>query len=349
MKFKRLWTMFVARNREFFRDRAAFGWNFLFPFLIVAGFGIIFGGDRYTEFKVGVFPTDSAYVSADTLELPERFARTEYIRLIGFPNAEEAFNKLRNHKVDFLVQAGPPPHNYWLNDTAPKGYILEKIFQNSLIPQELPLPVQRHAVSGRQVRYIDWLFPGILAMNMMFSALWGVGYVVVRYRKNGVLKRLKVTPLTALEYLSAQMLSRIFLLMFTLTIVWIGCDLIFSFHVEGSYANLALVFLFGSLSLTSLGLVLASRGTSEEFATGVLNFISWPMMFLSEVWFSLEGAPDWVKGFAEIFPLTHLLRAVRKIMNDGAGLIEVGPELVVLALMTLGFLSIGASLFSWNR
>ena len=131
-------------------------------------------------------------------------------------------------------------------------------------------------------------------MNMMFSALWGVGYVVVRYRKNGVLKRLKVTPLTAFEYLSAQALSRIFLLMFTLTVVWTGCDLIFSFTVLGSYFNLFLVFCLGSLSLTALGLVLASRGTSEEFTTGILNFISWPMMFLSEVWFSLEGAPDWV-------------------------------------------------------
>jgi ABC-2 type transport system permease protein len=84
-------------------------------------------------------------------------------------------------------------------------------------------------------------------------------------------------------------------------------------------------------------LVIASRGTSEEFATGLLNFIAWPMMFLSEVWFSIEGAPHWVKSFAAIFPLTHLLKAVRKIMNDGAGLIDVGPELAVLALMTLCF------------
>jgi ABC-type multidrug transport system permease subunit len=184
---------------------------------------------------------------------------------------------------------------------------------------------------------------------MMFSALWGVGYIVVRYRKNGVLKRLKATPLTAFEYLSAQMLSRIFLLMFTLTVVWIGCDLIFSFYVAGSYFNIFVIFLVGSLSLTALGLVLASRGTSEEFTTGVLNFISWPMMFLSEVWFSLEGAPRWVKMFAEVFPLTHLLRAVRKIMNDGAGLFDVSLELSILALMTMVFLIAGASMFSWTR
>ena len=112
----------------------------------------------------------------------------------------------------------------------------------------------KEPIQGREIRYIDWLFPGILGMNMMFSALWGVGYVVVRYRKNGVLKRLKATPLTAFEYLSAQMLSRIFLLMFTLVVVWVGCDLIFSFQVRGPYLDLFVVFLLGSLSLTALGL-----------------------------------------------------------------------------------------------
>jgi ABC-type multidrug transport system permease subunit len=172
---------------------------------------------------------------------------------------------------------------------------------------------------------------------------------VVRYRKNGALKRLKVTPLNAFEYLTAQAISRIFLLMFTLLVVWTGCDLIFRFTVEGSYVDLFVVFLLGSLSLTALGLILASRGTSEEFTTGILNFISWPMMFLSEVWFSLEGAPQWVKTAAQIFPLTHMLKAVRRIMHDGAGLMDVSIEITILALMTLAFLIIGASLFSWNK
>ena len=186
-------------------------------------------------------------------------------------------------------------------------------------------------------------------MNMMFSALWGVGYVVVRYRKNGVLKRLKATPLTAFEYLSAQMLSRLFLLMFTLVVVWTGCHLIFSFAMAGSYFHLALVFFLGSLSLTSLGLILASRGTSEELTTGILNFMSWPMMFLSEVWFSIEGAPRWVKLLSQAFPLTHLLTAARKIMSDGAGLVDILPEVTILSVMSITFLAIGAALFSWTK
>lgn len=349
MNFKRLWSILKARNLEFFRDRSAFGWNFLFPFLLVAGFGIIFGGKTYTEYKIGVFPSESEQLSIERLNIPQQFKEMRYLKFIGFPDIDRGLEKLRHHRIDFLLKIGNAPHQYWVSHASPKGYMVEQLFKASLIPPEGVLNAEKKEIQGNTIRYIDWLFPGILAMNMMFSALWGVGYVVVRYRKNGVLKRLKATPLTAFEYLTAQAISRIFLLMFTLVVVWTGCDLIFDFNVQGSYIDLFVIFFLGSLSLTALGLVLASRGTSEEFTTGILNFISWPMMFLSEVWFSLEGAPGWVKSSAKIFPLTHMLTAARKVMHDGAGLIDVGPEILILSLMTLGFLALGAALFSWNK
>jgi len=341
--------MFKARNREFFRDRSAFGWNFLFPFLLVAGFGIIFDGKVHNDYKVGLFPAAGNPPALTATDLPDRFRTLKQIEFIEFKALDEGLDKLRHHKIDFLVELGARPYRYWVNESAPKGYILQKLFEGSLTKPVSRDLAQKTQIEGREIRYIDWLFPGILGMNMMFSALWGVGYVVVRYRKNGVLKRLKATPLTALEYLSAQMLSRLFLLMFTLVVVWTGCHLIFSFTVVGSYLHLALVFFLGSLSLTSLGLILASRGTSEELTTGLLNFISWPMMFLSEVWFSIEGAPRWVHWFAQAFPLTHMLTAARKIMSDGAGLAAILPEITILSVMCVVFLSIGALLFSWTK
>lgn len=344
-----MWAVLKARNLEFFRDRSAFGWNFLFPFLLVAGFGIIFGGETYTEYKVGVFPFESEQVSVEALAVPPGFKKMNYLRFIGFSDAAQGLQKLKHHRIDFLLKIGNGPHQYWVSDASPKGYVVEQMFKASLFPPQTRPDAEKREIEGIPIRYIDWLFPGILAMNMMFSALWGVGYVVVRYRKNGALKRLKVTPLTAFEYITAQAISRIFLLMFTLIVVWTGCDLFFSFNVQGSYLDLFIIFFLGSLSLTALGLVLASRGTSEEFTTGILNFISWPMMFLSEVWFSLEGAPEWVKASTKIFPLTHMLAAARKVMHDGAGLLDVGPQIIVLALMTLGFLTLGAVLFSWNK
>jgi ABC-type multidrug transport system permease subunit len=348
MSWQRIWAMFKARNYEFFRDKAAFGWNFLFPFMIIAGFGIIFGGSDYSGFKVGVFPLATSAVSPATASLPPKFLATRHLEFIGFPTFEEGLEKLKHHRVDFLVRQGSPTRQYWLLESSPKGYIVERLFQAALIPDG-PGYGEKVAVPGGGIRYLDWLFPGILAMNMMFSALWGVGYIIVRYRKNGALKRLKATPLTAFEYLTAQALSRILLLVFSLVVVWLGVELIFSVQVAGSYLDLLIVFTLGAMSLTSLGLLLAARGISEEFTSGLVNFITWPMMFLSEVWFSLEGAPQWVKTFSELLPLTHLLRAARKVMNDGATLADVGGECGVLLGVTLFCLVLGAVLFSWNE
>jgi ABC-2 type transport system permease protein len=294
-------------------------------------------------------PGISRSVSFPAPPPPETLRGIRQVTYIGFDRQETALERLRHHRIDLLIERGEPPFRYWSSDTNPKGYAAEKILIGNLIDDPAALMRRQEIVAARQIRYIDWLIPGIIAMNMIFSALYGVGFVVVRYRKNGVLKRLKATPLTAFEYLSAQMMSRLFVLIFTLVILWTGSYLIFGFSVEGSYLDLTVMFLLGALSLISLGLVIASRGTSEEFSNGILNAITWPMMFLSEVWFSIEGAPQWVQSAAKIFPLTHLLSGVRKIMNDGAALADVGFEVVMLAGFTLLFLIVGASLFSWNK
>jgi ABC-type multidrug transport system permease subunit len=343
---KRIWVMFRARNKEFFRDRAAFGWNFAFPFLIIIGFGIIFSGENFQRYKIGVFPQFGDRVIFEDTQLPSQFQDEPALDFIAIPNLEEGLKKIGQHKIDLLIDGTAADRRYWVNDASPKGQIVEKLYQAALMPQD-NTGAKRIAIDGARARYIDWFFPGIMAMNMMFSALWGVGYVVVRYRKNGALKRLKATPLTAFEYLSAQMLSRIFLLMFTFSVVWFGSDLIFDFRMQGSLPLFLFTFFLGGLSLCSIGLFLAARGISEEFTSGALNFISWPMMFLSEVWFSLEGAPHWVQQLSWLFPLTHLLKAARKVMNEGGTLVDIQLECGLMILTTMLFLILSARIFSW--
>ncbi len=349
MNLKRMWAVFVSRNYEFLRDRAAFGWNFLFPFLIVAGFAVVFGNDNRAQFKVGVFPA-AQETAVENLDLPDRFKQTKYIDMVFFEDLAQGMDRLSHHKIDILIKNGSRPWQYWISDSSPKGYVVEKIFRESTMALDaVDGLLRKEAITTVQIRYIDWLFPGILGMNMMFSALYGVGFVIVRYRKNGVLKRLKATPVTALEYLTAQMLSRVFLLLFTVAIVWAGCDMVFSFHTRGAVLDAAVVFAMGSIALTSMGLLVAARGTSEEVANGVINFISWPMMFLSEVWFSMEGAPHWIQNVAGFLPLTRMLAALRSILNDGATLAQVGPDLVFLGAVSLVCLLVAAWLFSWTQ
>jgi ABC-type multidrug transport system permease subunit len=182
----------------------------------------------------------------------------------------------------------------------------------------------------------------------MFSALFGVGFVIVRYRKNGMLKRLKATPITAFEYLSAQIASRMILIMVVTAFVFYGTHFFVDFVMNGSHLSLFLVFALGALSMISLGLIIAARITSEETAGGLLNLFSWPMMFFSGVWFSLEGAAPVMQNIAEIFPLTHVTAAARAIMIDGAGLLDISYHLIILTVQSAVFLFFGAWFFKWD-
>lgn len=333
MSFKRFWAVLIARNKEFLRDRAALSWNIMFPFLIVMGFAFAFSGETAYQYKVGVLYSDT--------QPDEAFLQTLYIQFIDETDAQLSAIKVSRHQLDMLLNL--QTHEYWINETSAKGYILERLFKATS-----STPFTRQLLSGQPIRYVDWLIPGILGMNMMFSALYGVGYIIVRYRKNGVLKRLKATPLNALEFLSAQLASRLWLILTVLLVIYVGTNFFIGFIMHGNYLHLAAVFILGAFSMIGLGLVVASRLKSEELADGMLNLATWPMMFLSGVWFSLDGLHPAVQKLSQVFPLTHITHAARAIMLDGASLAEVSGDLIILALMSLIFLLLGAFLFRWE-
>lgn len=335
MNVKRFFAVFKARNLEFWRDKSSLAWNFIFPVLLVAGFAVVFGNDNKAEYKIGVLQQAAVI---DNMTHP--FLQTRYIEFVPYVQADTALKKLQHHQLDLLVDLST--RQYWLNDSSSKGYLAEKLLL------QLEPTASKATVSGRQIRYVDWALPGILGMNMMFSCLFGVGYVLVRYRKNSVLKRLQATPLTALEFISAQVLSRLGIVLFIATSIYVGCDLLFDFVMLGSYLDLIFVAVLGAMAMISLGLLIASRSRSEELTGGLLNMASWPMMILSGVWFSLEGAPKAVQWFADILPLTHLVSAARAIMTDGATLSELMYPIAVLMAMIVGFLSVAAILFRWQ-
>jgi len=345
MSWRRFLAVLKARNREFVRDRSALGWNIIFPILIVAGFAFAFSGKPMDLYKVGVYAADPAQKLIE-IQKTQAFFRTDYIRFIPVSTLAPAITKVERHQLDMLFDLDR--YHYWVNRDSPKGYMLERVLHGADTVEAPAGGFQRQTVSGREIRYVDWLIPGILAMNMMFSALFGVGYVIVRYRKSGVLKRLQATPLTAFEFLSAQVVSRLWLILAITSGVYAGANLFIDFSMFGSYALLLLVFTLGAVSLISLGLLVAARIASEELAGGILNVLSWPMMFLSGVWFSLEGTNPLIQKLALLFPLTHIIDASRAIMIDGAGLAGISTQLMVLTLMSGLFLLLGAALFRWK-
>jgi ABC-2 type transport system permease protein len=334
---KRFLAILHARNMEFIRDKSSLGWNILFPLLLVLSFAFVFSGGPKPMFKVGVIGDPASLQNVD-----KEFFATKYIQFIPFNEPNKAIDKVEHFQLDMLVDISSG-RRYWVNETSPNGYVLERMLRG-----QGSTGYERLTVKGREIRYVDWVVPGILAMNMMFSCLFGVGYVIVRYRKNGFLKRLKATPLNPFEFLLAQLVSRVILIQTITIFVYAGCNYFIHFQMRGSYVNLFLISLAGSICLVSLGLLVASRLSSEELAGGILNILTWPMMLLSGVWFSLEGTHPLVQKIAQYLPLTHLVDGARAIMTEGAGLTDIAPQLIILTVMSAVFLSIGSFIFRWE-
>jgi len=334
--FKRIFAIFRARNVEFVRDRSTLAWNIVLPVALVFGLSAMFGGADRSQYTVGVLQGGS---TLDTVAQP--FLATRYVDFVVLADRDAAVRKVSRQQLDLLVEF-MPDRRYWVNPASPKGYFAER-----LLLQAAPGMVKAE-IAGSPITYVDWVLPGILGMNMMFSCLFGVGYVIVRYRKNGFLKRLRATPLRAIEFVIAQVASRLVLILSITVFIFSGTEFFLHTRMEGSLWLLLLIAMLGAVSLISLGVLVAARVTSEELAGGLLNMATWPMMMLSGVWFSLEAAEPWVRHIATVFPLTHVLHAARAVMLDGAGLAAVWPDLAILCAMSLVFLTLGATLFRWR-
>jgi len=338
--WRRLRAATWARSLEFIRDKSAVGWNVIFPVLLVLGLAYVFSGPGQPMFKVGVLAP--AGVALDAKLHP--FLATPQVQFYREEPGDAALHKVQLQRIDMLADFTVVPGRYWVNEQSPKGKLLEQLLRGAGGDA-----LQRQATSGAEARYVDWVTPGVLGMNMMFGCLFGIGYVIVRYRKNGYLKRLNATPLRAFEFLLAQLLSRLLLIVVVNCAVFMACRLLLHLRMEGSYWNLLLLTTLAVFSMIAMGLVVSARISSEELAGGILNVIATPMMVVCGVFFSIDGAPRILQMVAQLLPLTHLINGARAIMLDGAGLREIAPNLLALAAMSAVYLVLGAALFKWRQ
>jgi len=334
-------AMFKARTMEFVRDRGTFVWNLIMPIFLVFGMAFAFSGGESALFKVGVSGTPPPGMPFMSME------QAQFIPYDGAEGLANALQKLERHQIDMVLDFNGS--QYAINAESSKGRLLRTLFtaQQAAATGTRTTFTER-TVIGRATRYVDWLVPGVIGMNMMFSSLFGVGYVIVRYRKNGVLKRFKATPVHALNFVSAQAASRLVIVLATSVVVYAGTNLFLGFMMRGSYLLLLALTTLGILCMIALGLVFASRMKSEEMAGGLLNLITFPMLALSGVFFSLEGSPPILRTISYAFPLTHFTEAARKIMLDGAGLAQIAPNLLFLGGATIVLLVLSSALFKWE-
>jgi ABC-2 type transport system permease protein len=208
--------------------------------------------------------------------------------------------------------------------------------------------VHDETTTARGGRYIDFLIPGLVSLNIMGSSMWGIGYAVVLARRNKLLKRLAATPMRRAHYLLSFMLSRMLFLVPEVAAVVAFGWIVFGVAIHGSVLGVGLVSLLGGLAFMGLAMLVAARTDNTEVASGWMNAIQMPMWLLGGAFFSYQRFPEAVHPFIRLLPLTAFNDALRALMNDGAPLWSIWSELLVMALWGAISFALALRVFRWR-
>jgi len=330
----------LTRFREFLREPEALFWVFIFPIILAAGLGLAFRNR----------PADVLKIAAVTPELAQALRKDKLldVQQLAQGAAEEA---LRTGKVALLAEPGPNGVVFRYDDTNPEGRAARMLADRAVqraAGRVDPVGTSDKLMREPGSRYIDFLIPGLLGMNLMGSAIWGMGFAIVDARRRKLMKRLIATPMPRAYYLLSFLLSRLVMLVIEVGFLLGFGVFVFKVPMRGSLAELAVVCVITSLSFGALGLLIASRARTIEAASGLMNLVMMPMWIVSGVFFSAQRFPDMLQPVIKALPLTAAIDALRANMLQGAGLAQVSPELLVLAGWLVVCFPVALKLFRWR-
>ena len=333
----------ICRTKEFLRETEAVFWVFVFPFLLCFALGLAFRDKPADRIPVGVREGPGA------AQLMAQLSRSPVLIPRAY-SEESGKSALRSGKISLLVVSAVPLA-YELDPTRPDARAA-RLEVNDTLERASGRRDLLHAkdIPVREIgsRYIDFLVPGLLGMNLMGTGMWGLGFVIVSARNRKVLKRLIATPMRKSDYLLAQLLYRLAFLVFEVVAFVLFGWLAFGVVVRGSYALLSLVAFAGGFTFSGLGLLCASRARTIEGVSGLVNFVMLPMWLLSGVFFSSERFPDAAQPYIRALPLTALNDALRGVMNEGKGVAAVAPQLAVLVIWGVVSFLVALKIFRWK-
>jgi ABC-type multidrug transport system permease subunit len=338
-----LWELTASRIREFIREPEAVLWVFLFPLLLALVLGFAFREKPPDRIPVGVVAGPGAEPALAALKSSPGLLPRQYA-------AEEGRNALRTGKISLLVEPGPPAV-FRFDETRPDSRIARLEADNALqraAGRADVVPVRAELVTEKGSRYIDFLIPGLLGMNLMGTGIWSLAFSITSARTRRVLKRLVATPMRRTDFLLAQILARLVFLVPEIVLLSGFGWLIFDVPMRGSLILFAALCFLGAMSFCGLGLLIGSRVRTVEGASGLANLTMMPMWLLSGVFFSSERLPDAFQPLIRALPLTALNDALRGIMNEGQGLVQIAPQIGILAAWAVVSFALALWIFRWK-
>ncbi|MGH9441143.1 MAG: ABC transporter permease [Thermoanaerobaculia bacterium] len=339
-----LFELTRIRLLAFFREPGAVFWVFVFPILMGLALGFAFREKPPEKIPVGIEPGS---LSPATLAAVEEDPNLVVQELAGEAQARRA---LTFGKIALLVEPGDPLR-YRFDSTRPDArtarLALDRAVQHAAGARD-PVPTAPELVREKGSRYIDFLLPGILGLNLMGTGMWGIGFSVLTSRIKKTLKLLAATPMSKRDYLLSHLLGRLAFLAFEVPLILLFGVLVFGVPIRGSLLTLAGVCVLGALSFSGVGLLTTSRASTLETGSGLMNLVMIPMWLLSGSFFSADRFPKAAQPLIQALPLTAINNALRGIMLEGKPFSAIAGECAILAAWGIGTFVVALKIFRWQ-
>jgi len=333
----------LARMREFYREPEAIFWVFGFPIVLAFALGIAFRNRGPGELRVAVLRQAGDSALAAALAHAPGLA-------VAVLDSGTARLELRTGRVALLVVPGE--HVVYRYDSTRTEGRLARLQVDDAVQRARgradPVWVEDERVTEPGARYIDFLIPGLLGMNLMGSGLWGVGFSVVQARTKRLLKRYMATPMRRSHYLLSFVLSRLVFLFVEVAALVGFAWWIFDVGVRGSFGALTFITVLGALAFNGLGMLVASRARTIEAVSGLMNLVMLPMWILSGTFFSYARFPEAMQPFVKALPLTALNDALRAVMIDGSPVAQLGRPLAIVTAWGVASFVVALQIFRWR-
>jgi ABC transporter DrrB family efflux protein len=335
-----LYQLTKVRFRLFVREPEAIFWIFIFPILLAEGLGIAFR-NRPPE----VFP-----VGATTVQITQTLAADRGLTATTMSEAQGT-RALATGNILLLAIKTPDGVSYKFDETNPDArtarMVADRAIQTAAGRREA-VPVRNQLVRETGSRYIDFLVPGLLGMNLMGSAIWGMGFSIVESRQKKLLKRLVASPMPRWQYLASYLLSRLSMLVIEVLGFLGFAKLVFGVPFRGSFWQLGFLCVLTSMAFSALGLLVASRAKTMESASGLMNLVMLPMWILSGVFFSATRFPAVIQPVVRVLPLTAAIDALRGNMLQGMNLGQLTTQMAILLTWLMISFAVALRLFRWR-
>ncbi|MGE0756582.1 MAG: ABC transporter permease [Pirellulaceae bacterium] len=374
-RYSPLRELIVARVKEFVRQPEAIFWSYAFPVLMVLALGVAFRNKPVTRIVLDTVPGPGAQ------RIQERLADDAGFE-VHVVSESEALLRLRTARTDLIVltngrtdaagrtggTAGEPAgaddasrestgtvesYRYLYDPTRPESALARLRVDDALqraAGRKDWIAVSDQLVEEPGSRYVDFLVPGLLGMNIMAGGLWGVGFAIVYMRIRKLLKRLVATPMKRSHFLAGVIISRLLFMIPGVLVILLFAWLVFGVAVQGSVLQVVALILLGAFTFSGIGLLVASRADTIETVSGLMNLVMLPMWVFSGVFFSSERFPDFLQPVIQALPLTPLIDGLRATMLEGVPLTSPAQLVRIAWLVGWGLLTSGLALrwFRWT-